>query len=139
VDEILDVSQNKVTGIRLRDTYTGEKRELACQGVFIAIGHQPQTKLFEGQLDTDELGYLKVTHNVHTKVPGCFAAGDIHDHQYRQAVTAAGFGCMAAIEATRFIEEREEVIELEQSGNHEKAEELKQEVKIDEASKSLSA
>jgi thioredoxin reductase (NADPH) len=104
VDEILDVTQNKVTGIRLKDTNTGEKRELACQGVFVAIGHQPQTKLFMGQLDFDELGYLKVENNVHTKVPGCYAAGDVHDTAYRQAVTAAGFGCMAAIEAIRYLE-----------------------------------
>ena len=106
VDEILDGGTGKVTGVRLKNLKTGELVEHEAQGVFIAIGHQPNTSLFTGQLPMDDAGYL-VTDGVKTPIEGCFAAGDVYDTVYRQAVTAAGMGCMAAIEAIRFIEAEE--------------------------------
>jgi len=106
VTEVLGT--DKVTGVRLRNVESGETTDFACTGLFIAIGHQPNTRLFEGQLDMDDVGYLKVDpHSTRTSVAGVFAAGDVADSRYRQAVTAAGTGCMAAIDAERFLESGE--------------------------------
>ena len=103
IEEISDVTKNGVESVTLRNTETNEKSILAVDGVFIAIGHEPNTKSFRGQLDMDENGYLVTNHGSNTNVPGVFAAGDVQDHHYRQAVTAAGSGCMAAIDAEKFL------------------------------------
>src|SRR5207302_2970827 len=93
-----------VTGVRIRDTIANETRDLEAQGFFVAIGHDPTTKLFLDQLDHDAAGYLVTKQgSTETNVPGVFAAGDVQDHVYRQAVTAAGSGCMAALDAERFL------------------------------------
>lgn len=104
IKEILDPTEGKVTGIRIQNLLTDEEQVIPTDGVFIAIGHTPNTKLFENQLDLDDAGYIEVTHGTHTGIPGVFAAGDVHDTVYRQAITAAGTGCMAAMDATRFLE-----------------------------------
>ena len=105
IDEILGADTG-VTGARLKDTKTGETRELSCDGVFIAIGHTPNTKLFEGKLELDDQGYIVTPKtSMQTSVAGIFAAGDCQDSKYRQAVTAAGTGCMAAIDAEHFLQE----------------------------------
>jgi thioredoxin reductase (NADPH) len=106
VTEIL--GDQTVTGVRLKNVKTGEESELPLDGVFLAIGHEPNTKLFEGQLELDERGYIVVDRYQRTSVPGVFAAGDCHDHTFRQAVTAAGFGCAAAIMAERWLGELED-------------------------------
>jgi thioredoxin reductase (NADPH) len=104
VEEVLDVGQRKVTGLKLRNLKTDEISVLPCQGLFVAIGHAPNTALFQGLLAMDEKGYLIVTNNTHTSIAGVFAAGDVKDHVYRQAITAAGSGCMAALDAQRYLE-----------------------------------
>jgi thioredoxin reductase (NADPH) len=102
VEEVLDVSANIVTGVRLRHVKTGTLTERPLQGLFIAIGHTPNTGLFKGQLALDGEGYI-VARECRTSVRGVFAAGDVQDHRYRQAITAAGSGCMAALEAERYL------------------------------------
>jgi thioredoxin reductase (NADPH) len=108
VEEILSDEQKEVTGVKIKNVNTGEVSEKKCQGIFVAIGHTPNTNLFKGQLEVDERGYI-ITRNgsSETSVPGVFAAGDVQDHRYRQAVTAAGTGCMAAMDAEKFLEEND--------------------------------
>lgn len=104
VREVLDVQAGRVTGLALEDTVSGERSTLEVQGFFLAIGHQPNTRFLKGQLDTDELGYVKVKRGTYTNLDGVFAAGDVADHVYRQAITAAGMGCQAAIDCERWLE-----------------------------------
>lgn len=107
VDEIL-TADGLVNGVRLRNTKTSEMRELELHGVFVAIGHDPNSIIFRGKLDMDQNGYLIAHHGTFTNVPGVFIAGDVQDHRYRQAVTAAGSGCMAALDAEKFLEEHKD-------------------------------
>jgi thioredoxin reductase (NADPH) len=108
VEEILGTPEKGVTGVRIRNLKTGEEQIFPCEGVFIAIGHQPNTDIFKGWLDMDEIGYLKTDgRTTATNIPGVFACGDAQDSYYRQAVTAAGTGCMAAIDAERFLESQQ--------------------------------
>jgi len=104
VAEVLDVKGGKVTGLRLLDTKTKKESTMEVGGVFIAIGHEPNTAPFRGQIDLDDRGYVKVNRGSYTSVEGVFAGGDCVDHVYRQAITAAGMGCMAAIDAERWLE-----------------------------------
>jgi thioredoxin reductase (NADPH) len=106
VEEIQAGGDGKVRAVTLLDTETGAQSEFATDGVFVAIGHKPNTELFQGVLEMDETGYLKVERGTYTSVEGVFAAGDVADKVYRQAVTAAGMGCMAAIDAERWLEAR---------------------------------
>ena len=103
VEEVLDVTENRVTGVRLKNIVTGENSTLGCAGVFVAIGHTPNTQIFQGQLTMDEAGYLTLAEGSRTNIPGVFAAGDCADSVYRQAITAAGMGCAAAIDAERWL------------------------------------
>jgi len=106
VSEILGDGKS-VTGVKLKDTKTGEEREFPCQGVFLAIGHIPNTKIFKDKLDMDDHGYLVTDRYTKTNLPGVFAGGDVQDTRYRQAITAAGTGCAAALEAEKYLAERE--------------------------------
>jgi len=110
VGEVLGVEEQEVKGLRLKDVKTGVEDELAISGLFLGIGHEPNAKMFTGQMDLDGDGYIKTTGNVLTThhgevVPGVFACGDVQDRRYRQAITAAGSGCMAALEAEKYLEE----------------------------------
>ena len=109
LEEILGTSDPKeVTGIHIQNVKTKETRLIAVQGVFIAIGHKPATEVFKGIIDTDETGYIKCAPgSVKTNIPGVFAAGDVQDKVYRQAITAAGQGCMAAIDVEKYLAEQE--------------------------------
>ncbi len=106
VAEIYDAAKGKVTGVKLKNLKTGKESDLACGGVFIAIGHEPNTSFLKGQVDLDEKGYLVLKENTQTSVSGVFGCGDIHDVRYKQAVTAAGWGCMAAIDCERYLQEQ---------------------------------
>jgi thioredoxin reductase (NADPH) len=106
VTEVLDPKEKKVEAVRLKNVKTGQEQTLPVQGVFIAIGHDPNTKPFVGQLDMNDQGYLVVHDGSKTNVEGVFAAGDVHDHVYRQAITAAGAGCRAALDAEHFLDEQ---------------------------------
>jgi thioredoxin reductase (NADPH) len=106
VEEILGDREKGITGVRIKNLKTSEVSVKDCQGVFVAIGHTPNTKLFEGQVEMDDKGYIITNnHTSETNVPGVFAAGDVQDYRYRQAITAAGTGCMAAMDAEKFLEE----------------------------------
>ena len=106
-EEIL--GENKVEGVKVRDVNTREPSIIACDGVFVAIGHQPNTKIFDGQLALDEKGYIRSQRGTNTSANGVFVAGDVHDYKYRQAVTAAGEGCKAAMDALAYLDEQKEV------------------------------
>ncbi len=108
VEEVLGSKETGVNAVKVKNVKTGKISEISCEGFFVAIGHTPNTSLFKGQLDMDENGYLvTINGSTQTNIPGVFAAGDVQDHQYRQAITAAGTGCMAAIDAERFLNENE--------------------------------
>jgi thioredoxin reductase (NADPH) len=111
IKEVIGVEQNgikRMTGVILEDTRDHSTEEFKADGLFIGIGHQPNTAIFKGQLDMDEVGYLKVKHgSTYTNIEGVFAAGDVSDSKYRQAVTAAGTGCIAALDAERWLEAQE--------------------------------
>jgi thioredoxin reductase (NADPH) len=112
IEEVLGVDEKEVCGLRLRDVATGEVTRLDISGLFLGIGHEPNTKVFAGQIDLDGDGYIRTTGNVlvtknGVPLPGVFACGDVQDRRYRQAITAAGSGCMAALEAEKFLDEQE--------------------------------
>ena len=109
VDDIIGTKETGVTAVRLKDTISGAKRDVVCDGIFMAIGHKPNTKLFNGSIDLDNAGYIITNSDTtYTNLEGVFACGDVQDHVYRQAVTAAGTGCMAAIDAERWLEQEAE-------------------------------
>ncbi|HZA99456.1 MAG TPA: FAD-dependent oxidoreductase, partial [Nitrososphaera sp.] len=97
---------NKISTVLVKDINTGNERTIETGGLFVAIGHEPNTAIFKGQLELDDKGYIVLKQHTRTSVEGVFAAGDVHDHRYRQAVTAAGFGCMAAIDVEKWLSER---------------------------------
>jgi thioredoxin reductase (NADPH) len=103
VESVEGVKEGKVTGVKLKESGTGKSSVLECAGVFIAVGHVPNTQIFKGQLNMDEAGYLQLAAGSRTNVEGVFGAGDCADKVYRQAITAAGMGCMAAIDAERYL------------------------------------
>jgi thioredoxin reductase (NADPH) len=105
VEEVLGVEQKEVTGLRLRDAVTRAESTLPVSAMFLGIGHDPNAKMFQGIIDLDDDGYIRTTDQVFTKVPGIFACGDVQDRRYRQAITAAGSGCMAALEVEKYLEE----------------------------------
>jgi thioredoxin reductase (NADPH) len=105
VEEVLGVEEKEVKGLRLRNNATDEESVLPLDGVFLGIGHEPNAKVFTGQIDLDGDGYVKTHDQVFTRVPGVFACGDVQDRRYRQAITAAGSGCMAALEVEKYLEE----------------------------------
>lgn len=106
--EVVEVlGENSVSGVKVKNNKTNEESEILCQGVFVAIGHAPNTDIFKGQLELDIKGYVVLKNGMMTSVPGVFAAGDVHDHEYRQAITAAGAGCAAEIDAERWLEKQE--------------------------------
>lgn len=96
----------KLSMITVKNLKTGEEKTLDAGGLFVAIGHEPNTSIFRDKVELDDKGYVKVYGNTRTNIEGVFAAGDVHDHRYRQAITAAGFGCMAALEIERWLSER---------------------------------
>jgi thioredoxin reductase (NADPH) len=106
VEDVYDASKQEVTALKLRNLKTGEVRDFPTSAMFLGIGHIPNAKMFAGQLESDADGYLLTTKYVFTRVPGVYACGDVQDRRYRQAITAAGTGCMAALEAERFLEEQ---------------------------------
>ena len=104
--EIVDViGEVRVVGVKIRDNKTKEVVEFPIDGIFVAIGHTPATNIFKGEIDLDEKGYIKVFDRTKTSVEGVFAAGDVHDYHYKQAVTAAAFGCMAALDVEKWLME----------------------------------
>ena len=107
VEEVNDVSKKEVTSLKLRNVKTDKVWDHPTSAMFLGIGHIPNAKMFEGQLETDADGYLVTTNNIFTRVPGVYACGDVQDRRYRQAITAAGTGCMAALEAERFLEKEQ--------------------------------
>jgi len=106
VEDVYDVSKKEVTGLKLRHANNGKTWDFPTSAMFLGIGHVPNAKIFDGQLDMDQDGYLKTTNFVFTKVPGVYACGDVQDRRYRQAITAAGSGCMAALEVEKFLEDQ---------------------------------
>jgi len=106
VEDVLDPSKKEVTALKLRDASSGKVWDHPVSAMFLGIGHIPNAKIFEGQLETDADGYLKTTNNVFTRVPGVYACGDVQDRRYRQAITAAGSGCMAALEVEKYLEDQ---------------------------------
>ena len=106
VEDVYDPSKKEVTGLRLRDVHNGKTWDFPTSAMFLGIGHIPNASVFDGQLEMDQDGYLKTTNNVFTRVAGVYACGDVQDRRYRQAITAAGSGCMAALEAEKFLEDQ---------------------------------
>ena len=105
MDDVLDVNQKEVTALKLRNSKTGKAWDFPTSAMFLGIGHEPNARMFNGVLDMDQDGYLKTRDFVFTNVPGVFACGDVQDRRYRQAITAAGSGCAAAMEVEKFLEE----------------------------------
>jgi thioredoxin reductase (NADPH) len=107
VTTVDDVNKGQVTGVRVKNLKTGAESSRLCSAVFVAIGHTPNTGIFKGQIELDSKGYVRTNNGTRTNIPGVFACGDVQDHVYRQAVTAAGSGCMAALDCERYLESQE--------------------------------